>query len=177
MVNTLYFTDKDLHILNGTIDLAEDLVIDYFKLSPDDWNEYHYEIRTLAYLNQAELTEKAFAQICKYECVKKGETHPPMFFDLYRICLQDNWILHAVKRSLREVELRPLMLYILTHELAHVVRFSKYYKDFFATPEEKELEEAIVHSITYEMLKSLGDKDLDRVLCQYKNYRWDLMEV
>ena len=176
-MSTLHFTNRHLYILNDTIDLAETLVMDYFNLSQDDWKDYRYEIKTRADLKQEELTDKAFAQICKYECVKKREKDPPLSFDLYRICLQDNWILHAVKRSLKEVGLRPLMTYILTHELAHVVRFSKYYKDFFADPEEKELEEAVVHSITYEMLKSLGDKDVDGVLSRYKEYRWNLMEV
>ena len=173
MENLLHFSEQQLYIIEEAIDISEDLVLDYFNISSDKWKDYRYEYRTLAYLSQAEKTDKAFAQVCKYECIKKNDLNPPLSFDLYRICIQDNWILNAIKRSLNRIGLRPLILYIATHELTHVMRFIKHYKDFFASPEEKELEEAIVHSVTYEMLKSIGDRDLDCVLHRYRDYRWE----
>jgi len=170
MDNILHFSDKELCVVEKAIDLAEDMVTDYFNMSSDEWMGYRYEVRTLAELSHKEKTDKAFAQICKYECVKEKDLIYPEAFDLYRICLQDNWILHAVNVSLSKISLRPLILYIAVHELSHVVRFSKYYKDFFASPAEKELEEAKVHSITCEMLKSLKDNTLNRILGHYRTY-------
>ena len=173
MDNILHFSDKELCLVEQTIDMAEDMVAGYFNMSSDEWMGYRYEVKTLAELNHKEKTDKAFAQICKYECVKKKDLNSPQSFDLYRICLQDNWILHAVNQPLRKISLGPLILYIAVHELSHVVRFSKYYKDFFASPLEKELEEAKVHSITREMLKSLKDTTLNHVLGLYRRYCWE----
>jgi len=170
----LHFGDKEIDMIEESIDLAEDLVTAYFNLSSEEWGNCHYELKTLAHLSQVEITDKAFAQICKYECVKKKGKNPELFFDLYRICLQDNRILNAVKRSCNIIELKPLMLYIVTHELSHIVRFNKYFKNFSASPEEKEWEEANVHSITYEMLKSMKDRGVNRVLDYYSSYRWEL---
>ncbi|MFH2012728.1 MAG: hypothetical protein ABIJ37_08535 [Pseudomonadota bacterium] len=174
MGKCLHFGDKEIYMVEESTDLAEDLVTSYFNLSSEEWKNCHYDLKTLADLSQVEITDKAFAQVCKYECVKEKGSKPPLFFDLYRICLQDNKILNAVKRSCNRIELKPLILYIVTHELSHVVRFSKYFKNFSASPEEKELEEANVHSITYEMLGSMKDKRLNRVLDYYRNYRWEL---
>ena len=174
MGKRLRFGDKDIYMIEESIDLAEDLVTAYFNISSEEWRNCYYELKTLEHLSQVEITDKAFAQICKYECVKEKDSSPPRFFDLYRICLQDNKILNAVKRSLNKIELKPLMLYIVTHELSHVVRFNKYFKDFSASPEEKEWEEANVHSITYEMLKSTKDRGLTRVLDHYRSYRLEL---
>jgi len=174
MGSLLHFNDRQVSMVGEVIDLAQDLVTDYFSVSSNEWKNYRYDVKTRAHLSQAEITDSALAQICKYECLKEKSSSPPSSFDLYRICVQDNHILDAVKRPLNKIGLRPLLLYIFTHELSHVVRFSKHFKDFFASPEEKEAEEAIVHSITYEMLWSIGDRDLDRVLNRYRDYRWNL---
>lgn len=174
MGSLLHFSNRQLYMVEKVMDLAQDLVTGHFNLSSDEWKNCRYEVKTLAHLSQAEIADKAFAQICKYECVKENDPLSRFSFDLYRICLQDNWILNAVNRSLNKIGLRPLLTYIITHELSHVVRFSKYCKNFFALPEEKEMEEATVHSITYEMLRSIGDRDIDRVLYHYRGCRWDL---
>lgn len=167
----LHFNDEQWHMIKEAIDAAEDLVTDYFNISPHEWRSYRYEFKTLAHLSNVEIADTAFAQICKYECMKGRVQGSRSYFDLYRICLQDDKILNAVNRSPNKIKLRPLLLYVVTHELSHVVRFGKHLKDFFAPPKEKELEEANVHSFTYEMLRSKGDQDLNCVLNHYRTYR------
>lgn len=174
MGSLLHFGNRDIYMIEESIDLAEELVNAYFNISFDEWRNWRYDVKTLAYLSQSEITDNAFAQICKYECVKDKNSTPPVSFEFYRICLQDNKILNAVKGSPNRIELKPLMLYIVTHELSHIVRFNKYFKNFFASPREKEWEEANVHSITYEMLKSTKDRGVNRVLDHYRSYRWEL---
>ena len=169
----LHFSGSHLHIIEDAIDFAQEVVTDYFKMSTNEWKDYRYEVKTQKFLSDIEITDRAFAQICKYECIKGESVSPPRSFDLYRICLQDKNILRAVYNPFNKVKLKPLLLYIITHELSHVIRFSKYYKDFFAPPLEKESEEAKVHSITYEMLRSKGDQSLDYVLDYYRLHRWN----
>jgi hypothetical protein len=45
-----------------------------------------------------------------------------------------------------------LVLYIATHELIHIVRFSKFLQNFHASPDEKQAEEKRVHEKTHEIL-------------------------
>jgi len=58
----------------------------------------------------------------------------------------------------------PLMLYIATHELIHVVRFNRGEGDFDAPVEEKMQEEEKVHSITRNILQPIADNNLNLVL-------------
>ncbi|MDO9515733.1 MAG: hypothetical protein Q7J01_06500, partial [Syntrophales bacterium] len=81
-------------------------------------------------------------------------------------------ILNAVKRSEPFVKLEPLMLYIATHELVHVVRFNSREVDFDAPLEEKIAEEEKVHSITRNMLQPVAGTDVNLVLdCFSSRYR------
>jgi hypothetical protein len=48
-----------------------------------------------------------------------------------------------------------LVLYITTHELIHIVRFSKFLQNFHASPDEKQSEEKRVHDKTHEILSDI----------------------
>ena len=48
--------------------------------------------------------------------------------------------------------LLPFSLYIITHELIHIVRFSRFLQNFDASDEEKMMEERRVHQTTHEIL-------------------------
>ena len=89
--------------------------------------------------------------------------HPDNFY-FFKICLQDDRILDAVKRSRPFVKLGPLMLYIAAHELVHVIRFNGREIEFDAPLEEKIVEEEKVHSITRNMLQPVADTDINLVL-------------
>jgi len=63
------------------------------------------------------------------------------------------------------------MVYIFTHELVHIVRFCNFLKRFDVPEVEREKEEKIVHSKTYEILEDLPVPKLDYILDSYKNHR------
>jgi len=86
--------------------------------------------------------------------------------DYYKICLQDHMILDALARE-SELKLLPLAAYIVTHELIHVVRFSKFLQNFQASPAEQTKEEALVHTTTLEMFRKVKLPDLNYVLNSY----------
>ena len=60
-----------------------------------------------------------------------------------------------------------LLLYITTHELVHVIRFSQFLALFEASEEEKVLEEGRVHRLTQKILEPLNFLDLPPIIRYY----------
>lgn len=161
-----YFNAAQLPLASKAFSDAEKLVARNFRISEKELKRNRYDVKTLAYLEKHEIREGAFAHLCKYAYEKSTdspETNDESF-DFYRICLQDNIILDAVDRANSFIKFNPLMLYIATHELIHVLRFGSGKIDFDASQDKKEQEEAIVDSLTKIALQPAQHHDLDIVL-------------
>jgi hypothetical protein len=168
----MYFSPSDISLVGKAFRYAGELAEDYFHLGRSGLKAHKYEVKTLAHLSDHEMDDAAFAHLCRYLYQKEGRTDHPDNFYFFKICLQDDRILDAVKRSEPFVKLEPLMLYIAAHELVHVVRFSSREVDFDAPLEEKIAEEEKVHSITRSMLKPAAGTEVNLVLdCFSSRYR------
>lgn len=166
-----FFSPSQISLAGRAFCLAEKMAGRYFGIGPAAWKGHRYDVKTLAYLNEHEVREEAFAHLCRYEYgTAAGPAAAPLHF--YRICLQDNRILDAVDRAHSFIRLSPLLLYIAAHELVHVVRFERGEGNFEAPEEEKEDEEEKVHWITRQLLRPVGDPGLKLVLeCFSNEYR------
>jgi len=164
MGKAIHFSPAEISFINKTFSQAEKLAEKYFHLSPEDWRTHRYDVKTLAYLEEHEVHSRAFAHLCKYDYMKGESADNKENTHFYRICLQDGRILNAVERGSSFIKLMPLMLYIATHELIHVVRFNRGDGDFDAPVEEKIQEEEKVHSITRNILQPIADNNLNLVL-------------
>ncbi len=169
-----FFNENQLPLTARAFADAEKLVSGYFRVSENKFKQNRYDVKTLAYLDEHEIKDGAFAHLCKYTyrkpegLLQKNEDG----FDFYRVCLQDNNILDAVQRANPFIKFSPLMLYIAVHELIHVLRFAGGEIDFHAAEEEKEKEEAIVHNLTKSTLQAAEHKDMDLVLeCFSNNFK------
>ena len=92
--------------------------------------------------------------MAKYDGRHQDRLLQSAVFDFYRVCLQDHNILKTLKNG-HDLRLFPLLLYIVTHELVHIVRFSQFLA-LFETPEEhKHEEERRVHRLTQNILAPL----------------------
>ena len=168
----LYFNAAQMPMTKKTFSDAENLVSRQFRLSEGQFKINKYDVKTLAYLDEQEIKDGAFAHLCKYSYEKHGVLADKNKFDFYRICLQDNIILDAVERANPFIKLSSLMLYIAVHELIHVLRFSQGEIAFEAGLEEKEKEETIVHNLTREALQPVKGYDLEIVLdCCSSNFK------
>ena len=167
MAESLFFDKKQCHWVGEVLGIAETLAGDYFQVDLEDAERFPYDLRTLANLRRREKTRRALAQVCKYEYQKKRASFRDGGREFYRICLQDDRILKTV-RTEGDSLLRPLLLYVVTHELIHVIRFSMDPKRFYLDSEEKKVEERDVHCKTYEVLRPLRDPQVDRLLERYR---------
>lgn len=169
-MNLAPFSREDLLVAGEALHIAEDKIGDFFKFSSGQWKRHSFSVRTLAQLAESEIISEAFALLQKHASWKASRGPRDIERDHYSICLQDHEILKAVKRD-RELYLLPLLVYVFTHELVHIVRFCSFMQRFEARGKERAREERIVHLTTYEILRRISMPDLDYVLDSYQDHR------
>lgn len=165
-----HFSPGDISWVDKALEIAEDTTCNYYHISASNWKKYDFEVSHLPRLNREEITPLGLAQISRYVCPFPYWTTTKHPRDFYRICLQDHNILQVLDRR-EGIGLFPLMVYILTHELVHVVRFRKFMQRFDAGEEEKAHEEGRVHETTYRILSSLKGIGLEPVFDSYLGHR------
>jgi len=169
MENLAYFNSEEMVAVNNSVAMAEELVSNYYKLSSTQLLQLNYDIKTLSSLTPDEIVSDHFAQIVRYSEKKKNDLLEAPVKDFYKICLQDHSIIKAVKNS-NDLDLFVFSLYIVSHELIHIVRFRKFLQHFDAPSNEKMDEEARVHAKTHEILCKINIENLNPVLKFYENW-------
>jgi hypothetical protein len=164
------FRRHDIKSVNNAVAMAEEVVSNFYKMSEGQWLRRRYDVKTLVDLSPDEVVDGPFAQIIRYEGKLKDLSLGSSAYDFYKICLQDHSILPVIRNS-PEINLFPFILYIVTHELIHIVRFSKFLQSFVASTAEKMAEEKRVHERTHEILKKLQVSGLPEVLTFYHEWR------
>ena len=170
IVTSISFNNRDLENVSEALSIAEDKIGNYYKFSFGQWKRHRYDIKTLSNLSQDEIAPEVFALLNKKARRVRGYEPKTKSRDFYFICLQDNRILHAVRRD-PDTKLLPLLVYVLTHELVHVVRFCNFEQRFEIALKEREKEEKIVHETTYDVLKTLSLPYLSHILDYYRDHR------
>jgi hypothetical protein len=170
MQNRVTFSSAEIAIVNTVVSMSEELVSNHYKMSANEWLRPKYDVKTLVDLAPEEIVDGPFAQIVRYEGQRKDTALGSGVFDYFKICLQD----HAIKSVLEEtpaIKLYPFCLYIITHELIHIVRFSKFLQSFDASPTEKLDEEKRVHENTHQILNQVQVAGLSPVFEFYRKWR------
>jgi hypothetical protein len=166
-MSLLPFNRGNMLSVSEALNIAEDKIGDFYKLSLRQWKRHRFSVRTLAELSEEEIISDAFALLEKrykiHRVLNTAEDH-------YFICLQDHEILKATRRD-KDLTLLPLLVYVFTHELVHIVRFCNFVQRFDARGKDREREERIVHSTTYDILKNIAMPNLDYVLDSYQDHR------
>ncbi|OGP60690.1 MAG: hypothetical protein A2V65_06895 [Deltaproteobacteria bacterium RBG_13_49_15] len=164
------FTKRQVAIVNNATAMAEEIVSNFFKISTNEWLRRRYDVRTLAELSPEEVVLGPFAQIIRYQGHRTNVPLGSSSYDFYKIGLQDHNILSVLKNS-PEIDLFPFALYIVTHELIHIIRFSQFLQNFEASPDEKMGEERRVHEKTHDILKQIRIPGLEAVFDFYRHWR------
>lgn len=160
----MYFSASQISLATWAFAHAESMVSLRYRLDDERLKTLRYDVKTLAYLEEPEKEERAFAHLCRYRYESERKNDQGAMFYFYRICLQDSRILDAVNRTSGLIQLPPLLLYIAAHELIHVIRFDRGDESFEASLEAKEIEEQRVHAVTREILSNTYYPGLKPVL-------------
>ncbi len=169
MAQSILFNKKQRFWVKESLEAAETLAEKFFGVDLANLEQFPFDLQTLAYLRGPEKTSRALAQVCKYEYQKTRPQWKAGTKEFYRICLQDDKILNRAQKETPEL-LKPLLLYVVTHELIHVIRFSMDPGRFHLHPKEKKIEERNVHRMTYELLTPFRDPWVELLLNHYR--RW-----
>lgn len=162
------FTSAEILLLRKAIEIAEEVTSNHHKISTSQWRQYRYDIQSLRDLAPEEITDLAFAQIRRYVRAPEQRSSASRHGEFFKICLQDHVIRRATERD-RPILLLPLATYIVTHELIHVIRFSRFLQRFQTDSSECDREEQRVHSQTHSLLKSQKIEGLERVLGAFRD--------
>jgi len=166
------FDAEQLRIVNDAAALAEELVCNAYKMSARQWLQPRREIKTLAELTPEQIIEgpeAPFAQVIRYQGRAGNSSLTSATFDFYAICLQDHAILSALRDN-PSLDLMPFCVYILTHELIHIVRFSLFEQLFDAPPVQRAEEEVRVHLKTLKIIENSPTPRMDAVIGFYRQW-------
>ncbi len=170
------FSPDQIKIVTNAVAIAEDLVSNHYKMSASEWLRPKYDVKTLVDLTPEEIVYGPFAQIIRYEAQRKNTSLGSSIYDYYKICLQDHAI-HAALENSPCVQLFPFSLYIVTHELIHIVRFSKFLQSFDASAVDRLAEEKRVHDKTRRILGDIQVAGISDVLKFYDNWHMPYEEL
>ncbi|MGM0655831.1 MAG: hypothetical protein ACQETR_11010 [Thermodesulfobacteriota bacterium] len=148
-----FFNERELEQVATASLRAEEMVYNYFKFSSSQWLKNRYDIKTARDLAPHERIEGPFAQVLKYEGRRQNRSLGSSVFSLYHVCIQDPAIISFVAQN-SKICLSPFLLYILVHELVHVVRFARFEHRYENACEAEVTleEEKKVHGITYDII-------------------------
>ena len=169
-----FFNPSELETVSKAAMISEDLVNSYYKLSSGQWLKNWYDIRTARDLASHERVNGPFAQVVKYEGQKADVPLGSSRFSLYTVCLQDPAILGTVTVK-PSIHLLPFLVYVLVHELVHVVRFLQFHHRYEHTSEASVTlaEERRVHCLTYGILAPVSLEGLKQVFDFFEQWRID----
>lgn len=165
------FDKVQMDIMSRAILAAEELVSGYYKLSGSEWGTIRYDFRTMADLLSSEIVQGPMAELLRYDAKPNDSIHMAENYDFYKICIQDQNILEIMDEN-KDLDFFSFFLYIAAHELVHIVRFSKFYQNFDASPSERLTEEKKVHWITRGILSKINYPGMKQILDFYDLWQY-----
>jgi hypothetical protein len=116
---TLQFSNPQRSLVYRALGEAEERTSGYYCIPPFRWEQLRYDLLTRADHGWEPLPESMLARVRRLQRVNHSRA-----FDFYRIELNDRSILAAAERENLGSDLYPFFVYILTHEMVHMVRLS-----------------------------------------------------
>lgn len=160
----MHFTHSQRHLAFRALEEAEACTSGYYCIPPFRWQQLRYDLLTRNDREWQPLPEGTLARTrrCQWHIPRRSE--PSAFF---RIELNDPGILTAARRERLREDLYPLLLYILTHEMVHLVRLSSILTDVEQLTIPRESEETRVRRIARSILATIQTPGLDSVLQRF----------
>ena len=160
----MQFSHSQRDLAFRALEEAEIRTSDYYCIPPFRWQQLHYDLLTRKDSGWQPLPEGMLArtQRCQWHIPRHGEPS-----DFFRIELNDPGILIAARRERLRQDLYALLLYILTHEMVHLVRLSSILTDSEQLNMAREPEETRVRQIARRILAPTPTPGLGSVLRRF----------
>ncbi len=161
-----YFQPRHLRIVDEALIIAEETVSDRFGLTCSFWKRHPFDVKSLLGAMSWERVGNGYAQLFRYAkkvCEKRRGSDNPLVF--YRIVLNDQRIISTTE-SEAVFRMKPLLVYILIHELLHIVRFTRFCCHF--DHYDRLREEKTVHKLTCKMINHLPIPGIHEVASHFQ---------
>jgi len=146
------------------MDEAEERTLQYYRIPPYRWQHLKYDLVTRQDREWEPFPETALARVQRLQ-----HTLPQRksVYDFYRIQLNDPGILTTARRERLETDLYPFLVFILTHEMVHLVRLSTILSGEGEQRLSVDEEENRVQRVAYRILSVTSDQRLRPILTRF----------
>ncbi len=140
---------------------AEEHTARYYCFPPHKWEKIPYDLLTLSDRGWSPLPHGILAELSHIKEWSRGRSAP---FDFYRIQLNDPGILGMSLRENLQEHLYSFLVFILTHEMVHMVRLSSILEGVESHPHWIAAEEERVDRISRHILSAAEQRVFAPVL-------------
>jgi hypothetical protein len=147
----LQFSPSERSLVARALREAEDRTSRYYCIPPYQWQRLSYDVLTREDRDWRPLPDDVLAEVL-YMQRSIHQARERKCHDFYRIQLDDEGILRAAHREDLDQDLYPFLVYILTHEMVHLVRLSTILEPHSNGSARCESEEERVHRISRQIL-------------------------
>ncbi len=143
---------------------AEEYISRYYCIPPHRWQHLRYDLLTRQDIEWDPLPESALARV---QQLAKTNSKGHGTYDFYRIQLNDPSILTAAVRENLGGALYHFLVYILTHEMVHLVRLSSIIGQESELTLSLDSEESRVHKVSRQILSHRGREVFQPILDRF----------
>ncbi len=143
---------------------AEERTSSYYCIPPYRWQQLRFDLVTRQDCEWEPLPDATLARVQQFHYVRPSQDS---IYDFYRIQLNDPGIIIAAQREDLERNFYPFLLYILTHEMVHLVRLSTILPHAGDIHPSTEEEESRVQKVAYRILSIATDRGMHPVLSKF----------
>lgn len=155
------FSREQRKLIVCATDEAQERTSRYYCIPPHHWQRLPYDLLTRQDHGWEPLPDEVLAGVHQVKAVTPARASS---YDFYRIQLNDPGILTAAHRERLSSDLYPFLVFIITHELVHLVRLSSILDDVSRLPHSPQAEEERVQAISRQILSNTEYRSLEPVI-------------
>jgi hypothetical protein len=161
----MLFSASQRNLVAQALHDAEERTSRYYCIPPFRWQKLQFDLLTRGDAGWRPVPEGTLAEVLCFH--RTGWIHGPVRerqHEFFRIQLNDESILRAANRENFQANLYPFLVYILTHEMVHLVRLSTILDPEISEKTHRESEESRVQKISRQILSGPGHRIFAPVL-------------
>jgi hypothetical protein len=160
----LQFSPAQRELVHHATFEAEDHTAGYYCFPPHRWQHLRFDVLTRQDHEWEPVPDPVLAKLQRLQRLGRK---PSTSYDFFRIQLNDPSILDAAHRLDCFGNLYPFLVYILTHEMVHLVRLSSILEANAGASFSREEEECRVDRISRQILSAIPHLDLDAIISRF----------
>ena len=164
----MYFSPSQKNLAIMALGEAEDCTSKYYCIPPFRWQQVHYDLLTRQDQEWEPLPDPVLARLQRFERFSRISKR---VLNFYRIQLNDPAILSVAERDNFESDIYPFLVFILTHELVHLVRVSVLSDSSHELSPFPQSEEMRVQLVANQILSSVNYPNLKPLFSKYSDIR------